>query len=209
MPPVEPGRGRVILICPSWHAVAARPFCYSSIELWRFPRLAAQKGQKVGTQPKMPRGDFLAHFRCKHSQEQSLGADINVVVSACQCADASRKWAQSPYPWGSSQKKWGFLAGKLLSIAFSGLRLEAPRKSTGVDSLWLDSGWHPRCLMTTGYYASMVPPWVGAKMDESSIYGKFHWTHKSDFFHFSIGVPIRKKKSRDEIATITEAGKIP
>ena len=46
-----------------------------------------------------------------------------------------------------------FLAGKLLSIAFSGLRLEAPRKSTGVDSLWLDSGWHPKCLMTTSYYA--------------------------------------------------------
>ena len=32
------------------------------------------------------------------------------------------------------------LAGKLLYIAFSGLRLEAPRKSTGADSLWLDSG---------------------------------------------------------------------
>ena len=45
------------------------------------------------------------------------------------------------------------LAGKLLSIAFSGLRLEAPRKSTRVDSLWLDSGRHPKCLMTTGYYA--------------------------------------------------------
>ena len=51
------------------------------------------------------------------------------------------------------------------------------------------------------------PPWVGAKMDESSIYGKFHWTHKSDFFNFSIGVPIHKKKSRDEITVITEAGK--
>ena len=45
------------------------------------------------------------------------------------------------------------LAGKLLSIAFSRLRLEAPRKSTGVDSLWLDSGRHLKCLMTTGYYA--------------------------------------------------------
>ena len=51
------------------------------------------------------------------------------------------------------------------------------------------------------------PPWVGAKMDESSIYGKFHWTHKSDFFNFSIGVPIHKKKSRYEIAIITETGK--
>ena len=51
------------------------------------------------------------------------------------------------------------------------------------------------------------PPWVGPKMDESSIYGKFHWTHKSDFFHFSIGVPIHKKKSRDEIAT--ETGETP
>ena len=38
--------------------------------------------------------------------------------------------------------------------------------------------------------------WVGAKMDENSIYGKFHWTHKSDFFNFSIGVPIHKKKPR-------------
>ena len=46
-----------------------------------------------------------------------------------------------------------FLAGKLLSIAFSGSRLEAPRKSTGADSLWLDSGRHPKSLMTTGYYA--------------------------------------------------------
>ena len=45
------------------------------------------------------------------------------------------------------------LAGKLLSIAFSSLRLEAPRKSTGVDSLWLGSGRHPKSLMTTGYYA--------------------------------------------------------
>ena len=53
------------------------------------------------------------------------------------------------------------------------------------------------------------PPWVGAKMDENSIYGKFHWTHKSDVFNFSAGVPIHKKKSRDEIAIITETGKTP
>ena len=53
------------------------------------------------------------------------------------------------------------------------------------------------------------PPWAGAKMDESSIYGKSHWTHKSDFFNFSIGVPIHKKKSRDEITIITETGKTP
>ena len=44
-------------------------------------------------------------------------------------------------------------------------------------------------------------------MDESSIYGKFHWTHKSVVFNFSIGVPIHKKKSRDEITIITETGK--
>ena len=83
-------------------------------------------------------------------------ADISVIASACQCADASRKWAQSLYPWGVSPEKvvlGQLLAGKLLSIAFSGLKLEAPRKSTGVDSLWLDSGQHPKCLMTTGYYA--------------------------------------------------------
>ena len=55
-----------------------------------------------------------------------------------------------------AQKKWVFLAGKLLSIAFSGLRLEALRKSTEAGSLWLDSGRHPRCLMTTGYYAYIV-----------------------------------------------------
>ena len=63
----------------------------------------------------------------------------------------------SPFPLeGVSPEKvvFGqFLAGKLLSIAFSSLRLEALRKSTGVDRLWLDPGWHPRCLMTTGYYA--------------------------------------------------------
>ena len=53
------------------------------------------------------------------------------------------------------------------------------------------------------------PPWVGAKMDENSIYGKFHCTHKSDVFNFSIRVPILKKKSRDEITIITETGKIP
>ena len=53
------------------------------------------------------------------------------------------------------------------------------------------------------------PPWVSVKMDESSIYGKFHWTHKVLFFSFSIGVPIHKKKPRDEITIITETGKIP
>ena len=116
-----------------------------------------------------------------------------------------------PLPLGELAQISGFgpiLAGKLLSIAFSGLRLEAPRKSTGVDSLWLDSGWHPRRLMTTKHIL-VPPPWVGVKIDESSIYGKFHWTHKSDFFNFSIGVPIHKKKSRDEITIITETGKIP
>ena len=64
--------------------------------------------------------------------------------------------------------------------------------------------------MTTGYYAyigSSSLDW--AKMDENSVYGKFHWTHKSDFFNFSIGVPTHKKKSRDEITIITETGKIP
>ena len=53
------------------------------------------------------------------------------------------------------------------------------------------------------------PPWAGAKMDENSIYGNFRWTHQSDFFNFSMGVPIHKKKSRDETTTITETGKIP
>ena len=41
-------------------------------------------------------------------------------------------------------------------------------------------------------------------MDENLIYGKFHWTHK---VNLSIGVPIHKKKSRDEITIITETGK--
>ena len=58
-----------------------------------------------------------------------------------------------------------FLAGKLLSIAFSGLRLEAPMKSTGVDSLWLDSGRHPKCLMTTGYYAYIGSSSLGWDQD--------------------------------------------
>ena len=44
--PVEQARGRAISICSSWHAVAARPFCYISFGLWRFPRLAAQKRTK-------------------------------------------------------------------------------------------------------------------------------------------------------------------
>ena len=52
-------------------------------------------------------------------------------------------------------------------------------------------------------------PWVGAKMDENSFYGKFHWTHKSEFFNFSMGVPIHKKKSRDEITITTETGETP
>ena len=50
------------------------------------------------------------------------------------------------------------------------------------------------------------PPWAGAKMDESSIYGK---SHKSDVFNFPVRVPIHKKKSRDEITIITETGKSP
>ena len=58
-----------------------------------------------------------------------------------------------------------FLAGKLLSIAFSSLRLEAPRKSTEADSLWLDSGQHPRCLMTTGYYAYIGSSSLGWDQD--------------------------------------------
>ena len=92
--PVEQARGRAISICSSWHAAAPRPFCYISFGLWRFPRLAAQKRTKSwhSTQ-KCLEAIFLAHFRCKHSQEQSPGADISVIVSACQCADASRKWA--------------------------------------------------------------------------------------------------------------------
>ena len=64
--------------------------------------------------------------------------------------------------------------------------------------------------MPTGYYAYIGSSSLGwAKMDESSIYGKFHWTHKSDFFNFPMGFPIHKKKSRDEITIITETGKIP
>ena len=77
----------------------------------------------------------------------------------------------------SPEKVGGFgsiLAGKLLSIAFSGSRPEAPRKSTEVDSLWLDSGRHPRCLMTTGYYAHMVPPpWAGPRWMRVRFMGNF------------------------------------
>ena len=39
--------------------------------------------------------------------------------------------------------------------------------------------------------------------------GNFTGPIKVFFFNFSIGVPIRKKKSRDEIAIITETGKTP
>ena len=67
-----------------------------------FPQVSSsKKDKKLALDSKIPRRDFLAHFRCKHSQEQSPGADISVIVSACQCADASRNWAQSLYPWGS------------------------------------------------------------------------------------------------------------
>ena len=38
--------------------------------------------------------------------------------------------------------------------------------------------------------------------------GNFTGPIKVIFFNFSIGVPIHKKKSRDEIAIITETGKI-
>ena len=63
--------------------------------------------------------------------------------------------------------------------------------------------------MSYDHWLLCIYSWVGAKMDENSIYGKFHWTYKSDFFNFSIGVPIHKKKPRDEITVITETGKIP
>ena len=64
--------------------------------------------------------------------------------------------------------------------------------------------------MTTGYEAYIGSSSLGwAKMDENSIYGKFHCTHKSEFSNFYTGVPIHKKKSRDEITVITETGKIP
>ena len=39
--------------------------------------------------------------------------------------------------------------------------------------------------------------------------GNFTGPIKVIFFNFSIGVPIHKKKSRDEITIITETGKIP
>ena len=39
--------------------------------------------------------------------------------------------------------------------------------------------------------------------------GNFTGPIKVIFFNFSIGVPIHKKKSRDEIKIITETGKIP
>ena len=61
--------------------------------------------------------------------------------------------------------------------------------------------------MTTGYYAYIGSSSLGwAKMNENSFHGKFHWTHK---VNSSIGVPIHKKKSRDEITFITDTGKIP
>ena len=58
-----------------------------------FPQVSSKKDKKLALDSNIPRRDFLAHFRCKHSQEQSPGADISVIVSAYQCADASRKWA--------------------------------------------------------------------------------------------------------------------
>ena len=67
-------------------------FLFYQLRDLAFPQVSSsKKDKKLALDSKIPRRDFLAHFRCKHSQEQSLGADINVIVSACQCA--SRSWA--------------------------------------------------------------------------------------------------------------------
>ena len=51
-----------------------------------FPQVSSsKKDKKLALDSEIPRRDFLAHFRCKRLQEQSPGADISVLVSACQC----------------------------------------------------------------------------------------------------------------------------
>ena len=89
MPPVEPGEAEQFLFAhpgmfslPDLSVIVALGLGVSQVS-------SSKKDKKLALATQMPRGDFLAHFRCKHSQEQSLGADINVVVSTRQCADAS------------------------------------------------------------------------------------------------------------------------
>ena len=61
--------------------------------------------------------------------------------------------------------------------------------------------------MSYDHWLLCIYSWVGAKMDENSIYGKFHWTHKSDFFQFFPRGPYLQEKI-ENITIITEAGKI-
>ena len=154
MPPVEQARGRAISICSSWHVVAPRPFCYSSPWPWRFPRLAAQKRTKSWHLTQKCLEAIFWHIS-DASTHRSRALEL-ILRWQLMLASVLMLAENGPSPFtlgGVSPEKVFFKAGKLLSVAFSGSRLEAPRKSTGVDSLWLDSGWHPRCLMTTGYYA--------------------------------------------------------
>ena len=53
------------------------------------------------------------------------------------------------------------------------------------------------------------PPWVGPRWMEIRFMGNFTGPIKSNFQIFHIGVPIHKKKSRDETTIITETGKTP
>ena len=75
-----------------------------------FPQVSSsKKDKKLALATKMTGGDFLAHFRCKHSQEQSLGADINVVVSARSVLMLAENGPSPPTLGGVSPEKVGVL----------------------------------------------------------------------------------------------------
>ena len=48
---------------------------------------------------------------------------------------------------------WPIFSMKTALYRLFGFEARSPRKSTEADSLWLDSGQHPKSLMTPGYYA--------------------------------------------------------
>ena len=132
----------------------------SAIVVWTlvFPQVSSsKKDKKLALATQMTRGDVWHISDASTHRSRALGLILVWQLVLASVLMLAENGPSPPTLGGVSPAKVGFLAGKLLSIAFSGLRLEAPRKSTGVDSLWLDSGWHRRCLMTTGYYAYIVP----------------------------------------------------
>ena len=118
-----------------------------------------------------------------------------------------------PLPLGELARKSGFwpiFSMKTALYRLFGFEARSPKEEHRVKQLWLDSGWYPKCLMTTGYYAyigSSSLGW-GPRWMRIRFMGNFTAPIKW-IFNFSIGVPIHKKKSRDEITIVIGTGKIP